>query len=734
MSKDTTKKIGWLGFHSGRPHLDDLLAGVLGTVLWVLIINFETVKLIMNASHISNKLARQMWEDGRTVEGEQVYAAWVGFTPNGGDAPVLNPGSWNPIDEHGSGDATDSATELVMDLVGDDKALSVRWEQNFSEWGVVHDAAATTYAVTATRHFVHYTTMKDNFPIAMRLGISWLLKQLNRTSCFRLVKDGDGWCLEEQVYDKKDIRRDLLWTHRLLITYTTTPIPHRFDRDMARVERQIVRWFLRREDVSEAWKPAEEPKTVRELLDAIEEAIKREKAEAKARSRPFNRPQNMIKKIEGLRDLVADLGITADWKQVETWLLQQWMGRNPNRELGMQIVDGTSIQDVVEHLDREIEACGTRFESQKTLHGSLPDGIPKDNAKAQMEKEQARSSQLDSWRRYLSETLSERVEDEIETRVQMNWDERMDERSRRSPYGVVMTTILLMHRARRKDGLTLREDTPWKYLEMALNAYWDKMLLGDHARKEIKAAERQSELHTPEIAANWPTGHEVPRVFWADSRNPELPAEARKVSGKRGVKRYPLQVITCEQLDDGTAYGSCYIGADQRYFGTPWSDEFFRELVCWLRMMELKRQNKPLPDDLDTLMAPDKLDDHVWFAHEQGESLMIQVMARSLHKRDTPGTQLDAATEIVPAVTAVYSIFAAWRGKMRYGGGHTHLSSRIRDGYLRQQIRPILRDSDDLADALQKILEKLKKDMHVVEVPSLPLRERSAAQRARLSA
>lgn len=737
MSKTAKKKIGFLGFHSGRPHLDDLLAAVLSTVLWVLIIDFKTVRLVMNASSITNALARHMWEHGRLVEGEHVYAAWTGFTPNGTNARVLQPLDeqvmWrSPLDEHGSGNATDSAAELVMNLVGDDAALSARWEVNFNTLGVTYDASATTYAVEATRHFVTYTTCKDNFPIAMRLGISWLLKQLNRTSCFRLVKDGSRKRLEELVYGQTSIRRDLLWTKRLLVTYATTPIPVSFDKDLARVESEMVQWFLQRTDVSTVWKPKVPPKTLQGLLDEIEKTIKREQAEAKRLDRRFNRPQNMIKKIEGLQNLVADLRNTADWTCVNSWLLQQWMGRNPNRDLGMVITDDTTIEDVVGHLDREIRVCADRYDSHKALYEGLPEGIPKDNVKAQMEREQSRSSQLDSWRRYLSADLTKRVKDETETRKQMGMDERMDERSRRSPYGVAMTVILLMHRSRRTDGLALDVRAPWDYLKMALNAYWDKMLLGDHARGEITAALKAPEIHTPEIAANWKVKGETPKVLWMDSRNPEVPGEARKIAGKLGAKRFPLQVITCERLDDGTPYGSCYIGADQRYFGAPWSDEFFRELVCWLRIMELKRQNKPLPSDLDTLMAPDKLGDHVWFAHEQGESLMIQLMARALHKRDAPGTVLDAATEIVPAVRAVYTVFCSWRARVEMNGFRVIPSRVNRNQYL-QDLRQVLVSADNTA-ALQAILDKLQSEITITRPAELPIRIKSPAQKAREAA
>ena len=703
------KKIGWMGFHSGRPHLDDLLAAVIGCVLGLFEVEFmdpkSSVNLILDASGISNALARQMSETGRDADGVQLYAAWIGTTPNGGTSPVSEGDQWwSPYDEHGSGNPADSATELMLHLAGDDKAIGRRLQTLFRGWGIRASEAQVAESVEKLHHMVAYTTMKDNFPVAMRGGISWLLKQLNRVCCFQI---GEGGKIREESYSSQEVLRDLRWIYRLLVTYMTSNLQIETS-DLAAVDQEMVHWYLQREDVSPAWKPDTAPRTMAELTAMIRTEVRRKALEAKKANRAFSPPSTLLRRLRSLTALVSDLRNPSNWASVEAWMLHQWMG-GKKVHLGMNVGNTTTIQEVIANLAARAEAL-------------------KESARADTPRQQEK---LEGWIRQLQE-LQLRVEDEEQTRQLMAGDERMDERTAASPYGVVATTVLLLRRSRRTDGLAFPEGqaVAEEYLFMALDALWGKMLLAEAASRQIQEAQADPTC-TPAIAVDWQVkGVEQPGLLHSDGINPETPAEARRILGKgqvggRQVKRLPLILVTCEKLPDGTPFGSAYLGADQRYFGTDWTDGFFRHITSWLRVMELRRQGNPLPEDLDTLEAPDKVQDHVWFLHLNGDGKAVQVMAKSLHRRDSPGTELDAKQEILAAQLVVYTVFCAWRSLGVFGSQQGRLSLRARDSALRA-LRHRLAGAEDMAAELQLILSELRSQIVIHQTALLPLRESKA--------
>lgn len=684
------KHIGFLGFHSGRPHLDDLLAAVLGTLLWCLSIDYKRVNLILNAEGITNAAAQEMWEKGRNNGDSIAYAAWVGTTPNGGPRPLEAKDMWcSPLDEHGSGDATDSATQLVLKLAGGEASIKARMREHFRNWGVPATDENVAYAARAIDHFVVYTTLKDNFAVAMRLGISWLLKQLNRTSCF-VLRDNQ---MVELPYKGEFIRRDMEWVHRLAVTYATQRVPINYGADLQRVEASMVDWYLQREDIPARWKPETPPATMRQLMEMVQAEEKRRQRVAKTRGTHPPKAGHLIRKIRGLCALVSDMQNPADWGDPESWLLHGWLGRNPDHVLKMRVTQATRISEVIEHVEGRLRALNGRTDVTRLMARLA--GTAK-----QME------------------TLQKQVIEERASRAETGTDERSDERSPRSPYGMVMTTILLLQRARRTDGLGFPNgnEVARDYVSMALDAHWDKLLLADHAQQEVQAA-KNDPAHTRQIACRWEVDHERPTVLWVDSRNPEVGAEARKEMATEGVKRFPLVITSCELDEDGAHYGACHIGADQRYFGIDWTDLYFRHLGGLLRLMELKRQGNPLPDDLESLLAPNQLQDHVWFLHVNGSDKAVQIMARSLHKRDAPGTHLDAETELLPAAAAVYTVLSAFRAKGVFGEQTGTFGPGGARSALRQLRRRIAAASN-MASELQLALQEMEASM-LIQTPAL---------------
>ena len=659
----TAKTIHSIITHAA-PHLDELFAMALAHLVHVFLFSIDRVEFLINMEGIPNDLARSWWEEGhRNKKGHLTFLPSIGVTPNHGAQPCSPETMWrSPFDDHGR-DRNTSAFKLMYEHLGG-RAGTQGLLKGLLVNHLDHNVSDNEIREMTDRleHLMAYVTLKDNTPTAMVMGLSWLFKFLARMDQFRQVEVEAGRRETiEYAAGNEELRELLRMASAVLRSILFAPSGFQMDAaNVAEVEHWMVRWYCSR-NYDTIWRPNGEVtiRTVSDLEFWLDRAIRRQEDVAIENGWEFSPPRRQLGQLAELRQLLIPFQFTGQWQDAEAWMLEHWAARKP-AQAELVFGGGACPQTFTEVYVAIDQALETTERAIKNLQEALlqQTDLAAASTAGHLSRERSRAGKLANLKISIQE-LEGKLDRAVALRETFGNDARMDERSHESPYGIVAVIARMVALSRHpKPELRVSPNQLKQFVFRAFDTLFEKEQMRRDASRDV-SDQLLRPGHVVPVPLNWQVDNvETPTIAWVDTNNPEAASVLRSMRGKGVLAAYPVYVVSRE-FEGHARYGSCYVGANQHELGPDRTHRAMDYVSCLLRLLELKLQSKHPRADDPRLRGEGTEADHVWFAHgidREGQTNLVQVMARSLTHRDSPGTSLDVQHVVMPAVALGFAL------------------------------------------------------------------------------